>query len=206
MISLDITTNGAEITIPAGLEKLLSKENFRKFNEVGGRAAQQAAKEYHKDFNQAHKWRGPKYLGSGAGRAGEFGNEIENAWTFEGSDNDGATIANDASFYRHKVYGGVIKPKNAKALTIPLIPEAVGRRAKDYRGNLFMLKGKYEKTGDTNFLFEIKNDQIRAVYMLKKQVDQKPWPGALPPTENIAQAFGEKWSGAAIEELEKILA
>jgi hypothetical protein len=76
MISLDITTNGAEITIPAGLEKLLSKENFRKFNEVGGRAAQQAAKKYHKEYNDAHLWRGPKYLGSGAGRAGEFGDEV----------------------------------------------------------------------------------------------------------------------------------
>ena len=202
MISIDITTNGAEITIPAGLEKLLSKENFRKFNEVGGRAAQQAAKKYHKDFNQAHKWRGPRYLGSGAGRAGEFGNEIESAWTFEGSDNDGATIANDASFYRHKVYGGVIKPKRAKNLSIPVVADAVGRRAKDYKGDLFFLKTKKGTKG----LFEKDGDDIRMVYLLKDKVDQDPWPGALPPTANLAQAFGEGWSGKAIEELEKILA
>jgi len=202
MISLDITTNGAEITIPAGLEKLLSKENFRKFNEVGGRAAQQAAKKYHKDFNQAHKWRGPKYLGSGAGRAGEFGNEIENAWTFEGSDNDGATIANDASFYRHKVYGGVIKPKRAKNLSIPVVADAVGRRAKDYKGDLFFLKTKKGTKG----LFEKDGDDIRMVYLLKDRVDQDPWPGALPPTANLAQAFGEGWSGAAIDKLEELLA
>ena len=202
MISLDITTNGAEITIPAGLENLLSKESFRKFNEVGGRAAQQAAKEHHKDFNQAHKWRGPRYLGSGAGRAGEFGNEIESAWTFEGSDNDGATIANDASFYRHKVYGGVIKPKRAKNLSIPVVADAVGRRAKDYKGDLFFLKTKKGTKG----LFEKDGDDIRMVYLLKDKVDQDPWPGALPPTPALAQAFGEKWSGEAIKELEKILA
>ena len=202
MISIDITTNGAEITIPAGLEKLLSKESFKKFNEVGGRAAQQAAKEYHKDFNQAHKWRGPRYLGAGAGRSGEFGNEIENAWTFEGGTSDGATISNDASFYRHKVYGGTIKPKRAKNLTIPVVADAVGRRAKDYKGDLFFLQTKKGTKG----LFEQDGDDIRMVYLLKSQVTQDPWPGALPPTPQLAQAFGEKWSGEAIKELEKILA
>jgi hypothetical protein len=199
MISIDITTNGAEITIPAGLEKLLSKENFRKFNEVGGRAAQQAAKKYHKEYNDAHLWRGPKYLGSGAGRAGEFGDEVTNAWTFEGSD-DGATISNDASFYR--VYGGVIKPKRAKNLSIPVVADAVGRRAKDYKGDLFFIKTKKGTKG----LFEKDGDGVRMVYLLKDKVDQKPWLFALPPTPALAQAFGEGWSGAAIEELEKILA
>lgn len=206
MISIDITTNGAEITIPAALNKLLSDETLSDLNTVGGSEAKEAAKKYHTEYNQAHKWRGDNYLGAGAGRSGEFGDEIANAWTFEGGTSDGATISNDASFYRHKVYGGTIKPKSAKALTIPLIPEAVGRRAKDYKGNLFMLKQKYKKTGGTNFLFEIDGDGIRAVYMLKKSVTQDPWPGALPPTANIAQAFGEGWSGAAIDKLEELLA
>ena len=201
MISIDITTNGAEITIPAALNKLLSDETLSDLNTVGGSAAKEAAKKYHTEYNQAHKWRGDNYLGAGAGRSGEFGDEIANAWTFEGGTSDGATISNDASFYRHKVYGGTIKPKRAKNLTIPVVADAVGRRAKDYKGNLFFLKTKKGTKG----LFEENGDDIRMVYLLKSQVTQEPWPGALPPTANIAQAFGEGWSGAAIDKLEELL-
>ena len=202
MISIDITTNGAEITIPAGLEKLLSKESFKKFNEVGGSAAKEAAKKYHQEYNDAHLWRGPRYLGAGAGRSGEFGDEVTNAWTFEGSDNDGATISNDASFYRHKVYGGVIEAKRAANLTIPVVADAVGRRAKDYKGDLFFLKTKKGTKG----LFEKEGDGVRMVYLLKKRIKQDPWLFALPPTPALAQAFGEGWSGAAIDKLEELLA
>ena len=201
MISIDITTNGAELTIPEGLQSLLSDANLSEFNEVGGRAASEAAKKYHTDYNQAHLWRGPNYLGAGAGRAGEFGDEIANAWTFGDGKASGVTISNDASFYRHKVYGGTIKPKRAKNLTIPMVADAVGRRAKDYKGDLFFLKTKKGTKG----LFEQNGDDIRMVYLLKSQVTQDPWPGALPPTANLAQAFAEGWSGAAIEELEEVL-
>ena len=197
MISIDITTNGAEITLPPRLEGFLNKQRLAVLNKAGARAATNAAKEYHQEFKDAKKWRGKNYLGSGTGRSGEFGDEITQAWTTEGSDAEGAVISNDASFYRHKVLGGIIKPKKAKALTIPLVAEAVGRRAKDYErkyNDLFMLKKDYGS--GKNFLFEVKNDKIRAVYMLLKSVTQDPWPGALPDTESIAEGFTGAWVSA----------
>lgn len=201
MISIDITTNGAELTIPAGLRSLLSDDNLVQFNEVGGRAASEASKKYHTEYNQAKNWRGPNYLGSGAGRSGEFGDEIANAWTFGDGSISGVTISNDASFYRHKVYGGTIKPKRAKNLTIPVVSDAVGRRAKDYPNDLFFIKTKKGTKG----LFEKAGDGVRMVYLLKEKVEQDPWKGALPPTPPLAQAFVEGWSGAAIDKLEEIL-
>jgi hypothetical protein len=193
MISIDITTNGAEITIPAGLEKLLDKDNLRVYNQAGAKAATSAAKEYHQKFKDAKNWQGKRYLSGGAGRAGEWADEVTQAWTTEGSDENGAVISNDASFYRHKVTGGTIKPKNGAAnLTIPVISDAKGRRAKDYKGDLFFIKTKKGTKG----LFEKDGDGVRMVYLLKSEVIQDPWPGALPDTESLARGFAGGWVSA----------
>jgi len=193
MISIELTTNGAEITLPPRLEGFLNKQRLAVLNKAGARAATNAAKEYHQEFKDAKKWRGKRYLSGGAGRAGEWADEVTQAWTTEGSDENGAVISNDASFYRHKVIGGTIKPKNGAAnLTIPVIPDAKGRRAKDYKGDLFFIKTKKGTKG----LFEQNGDDIRMVYLLKSQVTQDPWPGALPDTESIAEGFTGAWVSA----------
>jgi len=193
MISIDITTNGAEITLPPRLEGFLNKQRLAVLNKAGARAATNAAKEYHQEFKDAKKWRGKRYLSGGAGRAGEWADEVTQAWTTEGSDENGAVISNDASFYRHKVIGGTIKPKNGSAnLTIPVISDAKGRRAKDYKGDLFFIKTKKGTKG----LFEKDGEGVRMVYLLKSQIDQKPWPGALPDTEALAKGFTGGWVSA----------
>jgi len=194
-ISIDITTNGAEVTIPAGLERLLSQENLREFNRAGGRAASNAAKEYHLNFNQAGKWRGESYLGKGVDQPGRWGDNVANAWIHDENQASeaGTTIFNDAPFYRHKVKGGTITPKGGYPfLTIPVVREAKGRRAKDYKGNLFEILTKKGTRG----LFEKDGDGVRMVYLLKSQVTQSEWPGALPESEPLARGFVESWVDA----------
>ncbi len=45
---------------------------------------------------------------------------------------DGATITVASQPFRLHLFGGVVKPKKAKALTIPLVPEAHGLLARSY--------------------------------------------------------------------------
>jgi hypothetical protein len=155
-------------------------------NELGGRAASQAAKDFHSEFGKAGGWRGRNFLGNGANKPGEFGQNIAMGWNFESSNQDDATISNNADYYAFKVRGGTIIPKRNSHLTIPMIADAVGRRAADYvyySGNiLFKVLGK-------KALFEATPTGVRAVYALVKSVTQKPNPDALPDEDVLKEAF-----------------
>lgn len=78
------------------------------------------------------------------------------------NDADLVTIA-----YVHE-YGVTITPKNAKWLTIPLIPAAKGKRASDFGDTLFYHKSEDE---DHAFLSRDKgNGNIENVFLLTKSV------------------------------------
>lgn len=179
-------------------------------NEQGGRAAVNAAIAYHREFDQAGGWKGPRYLGPGPNGGGDFGADVARGWFFQSADGSGATISNNADHYAFKVTGGTITPKRAKALTIPLIREAKGLYASVYQQNtghrLFTIKGKnalFERTegfttgargrrgraGATS----IRTSGIRAVYALVASVTMGPWPGAVPDDDLLATAFVEQW-------------
>ena len=162
-------------------------------NEVGARAAVNAARTYHDTFNKSGGWKGARYLGPGPEGPGKFGAEVAAGWEFLETRKDGATIGNDASYYAFKVTGGTITPKRAQKLTIPLVPEAVGRRAADYEiftgRKLFIPKGH-------NALFELidkATGEVRPVYALRDIVTHQPWPGAVPPDDVIGDAYLAKW-------------
>lgn len=166
----------------------LSASKIGELNEVGGRAASNAATDFHREFDASGGWRGPRSFESGRS---DFGAAVARGWHFETSDNEGATISNNAEHYGFKVRGGMITPKRVSYLTIPLIPEARGRRARDYeifaRLKLFRPKGKdvlMEKTP---------NGGVRGVYALLKSVTQRPWPDAIPPDGVLGDAFTEGW-------------
>lgn len=120
-------------------------------NEVGTRSAANYAKTYHKEYDAAGSWRGLRTFGSGTS---DFGSRVSESWFVKGADPDGGEIFNNAPHFRHKVFGGTIKPKRAKYLTIPLVKEAHGVRARDYelnnRKRLFTIAGRnalFEKVG-----------------------------------------------------------
>jgi hypothetical protein len=150
---------------------------------VAGRSAENAAKEYHSQYNQAGLWRGNRSFGSGGSK---FGEAVADGWNTQDAAPSSVTISNDAEHLAHKVNGGTITPKRAKALTIPLIAEARGQTARDYARNkntkLFTIKGK-------KALFEKTSTGIRPVFALVKSVTQGPWPGALPDDATILSGF-----------------
>lgn len=210
MIRMDVKLSGTGSRILAVLAGTLTPEQLGALNSVGGRAAANDARDYHRDFDRSGGWRGSKYLGPGVESGTSFGAAVAQAWAFSASDEAGATIANDAKYLGFKVTGGTIRPKRAKALTIPLIPEAKGRRAADYqidfRTRLFQIRGKSalferiggsitgsrgrrEQAGNTT----IRTATIRPVYALAKSVTMKPWAGALPPQGRLVKAFADAW-------------
>ena len=90
-----------------------------------------------------------------------------------------------------KVYGGTIRAKRVTYLTIPISKEAYGMTARVLERNLgtkiFPIKSK-----KGNRLLVSKVDgQLKPHYLLKQEVNQKPWPGALPPAKDLSQKFTE---------------
>jgi len=80
-------------------------------------------------------------------------------------------------------HGGVIRPVRAGALTIPMIPEAYGKRARDFAG-LVMVPGVggWSGTGGKARLVRVRKGRggmsttTQTVFLLLKQVTIKPHP------------------------------
>jgi len=104
-----------------------------------------------------------------------------------------ATIDNSTIGLAHKVKGGTIRAKRVRFLTIPIIPEAHGLTARTYARTfapLFAIKG---------MLAQKDGDGIKPVFALKRQVQHRPWKGALPPEAEYVGPFSE----ALLDEVEK---
>lgn len=201
MLDIDIDVRNEAGPALESFIDALTGEGMAELNEVGGKAANTAAIDYHQEFNEASGWKGSSYLDGPARKTGEFGQNVALGWNFETSDKGGATIANNADYYAFKVTGGTIVPKRVEFLTIPMVPEAVGRRARDYESatghRLFRVLGK-------KALFEKEEGGgIRAVYALTKESVQQPWPGALPDDETLSEAFVRGWIGALTDLIEE---
>ena len=135
---------------------------------------------YHVRFRL--KWRGSNYM-SGP-HSGMFWQEVVRGWQNPRRTGGKITITNTFGLLAWKITGGTIAPMSAKALTIPLIPEAKGLRVAEFEAE--------EQTP----LFRVGNalarrigKKLQNVYALSTSVTQAPWPGALPPTEQIKEVF-----------------
>lgn len=112
---------------------------------------------------------------------------------------------------RIHVHGGTIKPKAAKALTIPIIREAHGMRAAEYEQQygteLFTIRGKkalFEKTGRGsatnategrrrgNTIPIQRDEKIRAVFALATEAKIPADPTALPDEATLLAALQEE--------------
>lgn len=143
-----------------------------------------------KDFVQAYhaefdgRWRGDHYM-SGP-RSGQFEVSVADSWQEPIMvDPSTAMVVNTHPFLSHKITGGTITPKNAKMLTIPLVPEAKGVSAREFSEALFIPKGK------RILAMHGPGGEIIPIYALVASVDQAPWPGAMPPQEELQAIFDQ---------------
>ena len=137
---------------------------------------------YHTRFRQS--WQGSRYMAGP--RSNLFWQQVVAGWQDAVTSGNQVSITNTFGLLSWKVSGGTIEPVRAQWLTIPLIPEAKGLTAAEWKAEeglpLFRVgKALMTKVG--------KN--LQAVYALSKSVTQAPWPGAMPPREEIRAVFNE---------------
>jgi len=90
---------------------------------------------------------------------------------------------------RQKVEGGTIKAKKAKYLTIPIHPDAHGKRARVLAEELGLELFPITSKGGSLLLVSADPDGgITPYYVLKKEVTQDPWPGSLPEERKVQEA------------------
>jgi hypothetical protein len=190
MISLEVSIESDEsMRAVRGILAGIGASGRAQMNDLGGREAVKFLRNYHRDYEGARRWTNPQLPTHGAGRhRSRFGELIVRAWAVTQANADGAVVTNAAPGFAHKLTGGVIQAKKKKALTIPMVPEAHARRVADYVrafGRVFRPKGKSYLAQDDGA------GGLRVIYLLRKRVNQKPWPGALPPLGEISNAYLE---------------
>jgi len=72
-------------------------------------------------------------------------------------------------------FGGTIRPKRAKALTIPIAPEARGMRARDFE-NTFVLRRPDDEAGEGLIMQSLAGGGVKPLFALRTSVTIKPRP------------------------------
>ncbi|HEY1170241.1 MAG TPA: hypothetical protein VGH19_02620 [Verrucomicrobiae bacterium] len=141
-----------------------------------------------------------------AGSANKLGGRRTNFWaqvekTVVGEvDEAGGTVRLGVSHpaFAQKLYGGVIRAKSARALTIPVTAEAYGRTTAEFESEtglrLFLIK-----PNETALLVTRMQGAkgVKVQYVLKGQVTQEADEGALPEMESMREMI----EGTVREEL-----
>lgn len=117
------------------------------------------------------------------GRAGR-----STAFTVEGGT---VTISVTQIGIRQRFYGGTIKPKTAKYLTIPVNPAAHGKTAREF-GDLELVFGAGGRPIALARKARGKRRFGEIMYLLLKSVTQQPDPSTLPTMEALAAAIRPK--------------
>lgn len=154
--------------------------------KVGALAALDTIRAYYNGRGRI-PWINPSLPTHGAGRSlSGWWLKTASGWSTTKANANGATFANGMIGLAHKVTGGTIRAKRRKFLTIPLVPEAHDKTARDYSRSispLFRVKGVLAEKDEKS------ETGIRPVYALKKSVTHKPWPHALPPEASYVDAL-----------------
>ncbi|MCW1885621.1 hypothetical protein OKA04_12855 [Luteolibacter flavescens] len=227
MIEIKVNVADGVSAVLASIISALTTPEMAELNEVGGRAASEAARKFSQEFDRAGGWRTSAYrTSSGPSR---FGADVAAGWHFLTADPSGAVIYNDADHYAFRVRGGTIRPKRVSRLTIPLVPEARGLRVATYVQNtgrrLFTIPGRnalFERvdrdgtTGervisrtrgrhrDGSVEMIRRKGGIRAVYALLASVTLPPMPEAAPPDELLIVSFSTAWRNELADRIERI--
>jgi hypothetical protein len=183
-IKIDVTTAGAD-KVKTSLIRLADPEAKKAGITAGAEAARSVVTEYYR-LRGRDLWVNPSAPTHGPGRkVTQWWRGIANGWFVSSIATNGATLRNSAIGFSHKVTGGVIRAKRKKSLTIPIVPEAHGMTAREYSRKispLFRVKNVLAESAETPQGF-------RAVFALRKSVNQKPTPNALPPEQGYVKAF-----------------
>ena len=192
MIKAVVRSTGVDEAVQAVLT-LAKPATRRKAIRVGARAANDAVKVWYRSKGRNH-WSDKTGPTHGPGRKASQWWRGTSRWKVDTANENGVTMSNSHIGLAHKITGGTISAKRASALTIPLHPKAHSLSAKTFSQTiapLFRVKSILAMSDG--------NDGIIPVYALKKSINQKPWPNALPPDGTFVTPFED----AALDTLEQ---
>lgn len=126
-------------------------------------------------------------------KGGRFWLSIANLTKVTSANDSGAVVSCLHFAGAQKEFGGTIKAKNAKFLTIPIAPEAKGKRAGEFE-NTFVMGGIIFQGIEHG---KKKDGGLKALFVLKKSVtqDAEPW----WPKSGPVLAEGLKLAGQQLE-------
>lgn len=177
-----------EITInapkdkPQILKKLLALEHGSEpLMKVVGRSAANTLQDHFLKLNRRPNRRG--------WRKSNFWARIRTATHFVSADATTATVGVADPAFAAKVHGAVIRPKQAKALAIPLTEMAYGKspRSQDWGAKLSFIP---RKNKPSLLAIVLKGGEIHPQYVLLKQTRTPADPKALPSADDL-------WAGIA---------
>jgi hypothetical protein len=106
---------------------------------------------------------------------------------------DGVSVAINHPHINQKIHGGPILPVRARALTIPVHPEAYGRTAAQVESALGIdLFIKKTALGDAFLMGKVKQGRrthLWRFFLLRAFVNQDPWPNSIPDKVAMREAF-----------------
>lgn len=164
-------------------------------------ATTEAVKNYYATTPKA-AWENPNNLTHGDGRRStRWAENLKTNWdytsatsstggNYEVSYTNPTNSPQTAGSFRAKVYGAIITPKNASALTIPINPLAHGHTVRELAAILATpIFAPPDGTGGKKDYLAANIDGVfTPLYVLRTQVTQQPWPNALPETSTLTAA------------------
>lgn len=144
--------------------------------KIAGRSAQNTLRKHFTQRNQVTNKKG--------WRRQFFWQQIRDSVQLATTDTSATVVVNDPRFLL-KVFGGVVRPKRAKALAIPLKEEFCGVNPSTFPKDKFIVV-KSKKGNSIGLLAEKQPDgSLRLAYVLRKLATHRPDPNALPPLDDI---------------------
>lgn len=183
MIAVTFSSDGFRVK----MQRILS--TTRNPRAIMAAAGREGANELRKHFRE--KDRTPNKLG---GKREHFWRQVMQSVQSPIVASSGHTVTihiTDPRFAQ-KVFGGRITAKKARALTIPVEPEAYGRATSTFEKEtgvkLFLISPEF---GEGMLAGQIGN-AIEVFYVLRASVDQDADPTALPPQQEFEDAITDR--------------
>lgn len=121
-----------------------------------------------------------------------FWNQVQRSVQAPVTNESEAVISITHPAFAQKVFGGAIRAKRKKYLTIPVTPEAYGKTAATFEAETH-LKLVFLKSSRGGVLVTMKPDKtFRVEYVLKEEVRQEADPSALPNMKLVAAAMASR--------------
>ncbi len=190
MININLEIRGIDEALDDALS-ITDTPTMAQANKIAGEYLRDYICAWYDKKGRDH-WLNPALPTHGPGRVStKWHARLSTEWTMIATDHTGALLVypDYDNSLGHKIYGGTIKPNRAEYLTIPLIPEAHGKKVRNYVsefGRVFSNKSK------TVLMEHIKGGGVRSVYALKKSVTHQPWPESIPSNEDMSTAYANK--------------